>query len=482
MCERNFYNFNVRKKVGDGTLQPLKAGMNIHFIGIGGYGMSALAKVMLEKGLRVSGSDLASGTFIEKLQASGANIHIGHDAQWVADADLVVYSTACAPDNVEIVAARAQGIEVIHRADLLALLLNGQKGIAVAGAHGKTTTSSMIAVVMELCGTQPTYVIGGEVVNFGNNAQAGAGPYVVAEADESDRSFLKYEPQVAVVTNIEADHLENYGGDFNVLLTSYQQFLRQIKPGGSAVICLDDPYLRAMLPELNQVNGLNVRTYALSDEAAEYRAVEIVEGDRRISFTVERNGARLGEVELFVPGRHNVANALATLLTAEAAAVPFAEAARALRDFRGAKRRFQVIGEHKDVLVVDDYAHHPTEIVATLKAARATGRRVWAVFQPQRYTRTYFLFDEFSKAFAEADEVIITDIYSPAGEQPIEGITAQALVERVRHNSHAGAQHIATKEQALDYLMEHIRAGDLLLTMGAGDIWRLAVGVADRLK
>jgi UDP-N-acetylmuramate--alanine ligase len=481
MCELNFCNFKVRKKVGDGVLQPLKEGMKIHFIGIGGYGMSALAKVMIEKGLRVSGSDLASGTFIDKLRTTGADIQIGHDSKWVEGADLVVYSTACSPDNVEIVAARTQGIEVIHRADLLALLLNGDQGIAVAGAHGKTTTSSMVAVVFQECGLQPTYVIGGEVVNFGDNARAGNSDYVVAEADESDRSFLKYNPQMAVVTNIEADHLENYDGDFTVLLDSYRQFLRQIKVGGTAVVCLDDPYLREMMGDLAALDSVQVLTYALENVAAEYRAVDIVEGDRRVSFAVEHHGRRIGEVELFVPGRHNVANALAALMTAFAAGVPFDQAARALREFRGAKRRFQVIGERQGVLVVDDYAHHPTEIAATLQAARATGRRVWAVFQPQRYTRTYFLFDEFSRAFGDADEVVITDIYSPAGEQPIEGINSQALVERVRSNSHASALHISTKEEALEYLLTHVKQGDLVLTMGAGDIWRLATDLTARL-
>ncbi len=456
------------------VLLHIKKGMRVHFIGIGGYGMSALAKILLEKDLSVTGSDLAENAFVRKLRAGGAEIQIGHDANYVRGADTVVYSTACAPDHVEIVAAREAGIPVFHRADLLALLLNEGKGVAIAGAHGKTTTSSMTAVVMERCGLQPTYVIGGEVVNFGNNAQAGASEWVVAEADESDRSFLKYNPYIAVVTNIEADHLENYDGDFKVLLASYEQFLTQIKPGGAAIVCLDDPYLRMQHKKLQAQSDVQVITYALNDEDADYRAIDIVEGDRHLTFTVVHQGHKLGNVEMFVPGKHNVANGLAAMITALHAGATFPAITAALREFRGAKRRFQVIGEPNGVLVVDDYAHHPTEIIATLQAARATGRRVWAIFQPQRYTRTYFLFDEFSKAFAQADHVIICDIYSPAGEQPIEGVTAASLVAAIHKNSHAGARHIATKEEALDYLQTQVEPGDLVITMGAGDIWRLA--------
>lgn len=481
-------------------LLGLQAGMNIHFIGIGGYGMSALAKVMLEKGLRVSGSDLAEGTFVQKLREAGAEIHIGHDPAFVSGKDLVVYSTACAPDHVEIAAAREQAIPVIHRADLLAMLLNEGRGIAVAGAHGKTTTSSMTAVIMETCERQPTYVIGGEVVNFGNNAKCGNSDWVVAEADESDRSFLKYRPQVAVVTNIEADHLENYDGDFQVLLDSYKQFLSQLKPGGTAIICLDDPYLRELYPALQENRQIQVITYALEHAEADYRVTELEEADRRIRFSVLRRAAgeqeqeqhgdgalarvaeKAGEVEMFVPGMHNALNGLAAIIAAMQAGVSFAEAAAALGQFRGAKRRFQVIGESQGVLVVDDYAHHPTEIIATLQAARSTGRRVWAIFQPQRYTRTYFLFAEFSRAFGGADKVIITDIYSPAGEQPIEGINSATLVEAIRQNSHAEAVHIASKEAALEYLLPELKDGDLVLTMGAGDIWRLAEQVNQRLK
>jgi UDP-N-acetylmuramate--alanine ligase len=449
--------------------------MHVHFIGIGGYGMSALAKVMLEKGMIVSGSDLAEGSFIDKLRAKGAMISIGHAAHQVNGADVVVYSTACNQENPEIVAARAQGMLVIHRADLLAALLNEQKGIAIAGAHGKTTTSSMTAVVMDGCGLQPTYVIGGEVVNFGDNARAGVSEWVVAEADESDRSFLKYYPQIAVVTNIEADHLENYDGDFAVLLASYRQFLQQIRPGGTAILCIDDSYLRELAQELREQGECQVITYGLTSEDADYRVSELAEADRYLSFTVMHHQRALGAVELFVPGRHNALNSLAALITAiEEGGVDFATAATSLKTFRGAKRRFQVIGEAKGILVVDDYAHHPTEIVATLQAARSTGRRVVAAFQPQRYTRTYFLFNEFSRAFANADEVLITDIYSPAGEQPIEGVHSAALVEAIGRNSNHRVRHIATNGELLTWLHEHAQVGDVVITMGAGDIWRVA--------
>ena len=449
--------------------------MHVHFIGIGGYGMSALAKVMLEKGMVVSGSDLAEGSFIEKLRAKGATIQIGHAAHQVSGADIVVYSTACSQDNPEIVAARAQGMLVIHRADLLAALLNEQKGIAIAGAHGKTTTSSMTAVVMDGCGLAPTYVIGGEVVNFGDNARAGSSDWVVAEADESDRSFLKYHPQVAVVTNIEADHLENYDGDFAVLLASYRQFLQQVRPGGTAILCVDDPYLRELVQELRAQQTCRVITYGMTSDDADYRVSDLQEADRYLSFSLMHQQQSLGKVELFVPGRHNALNATAALITAMVeGGVDYATAAAALKTFRGAKRRFQVLGEPKDILIVDDYAHHPTEIVATLQAARSTGRRVVAAFQPQRYTRTYFLFDEFSRAFANADEVLITDIYSPAGEQAIEGVNSVALVEAIARNSNQRVRHLATNNEVLAWLHEHAQPGDVVLTMGAGDIWRVA--------
>ncbi|GIP31358.1 UDP-N-acetylmuramate--L-alanine ligase [Paenibacillus sp. J2TS4] len=436
--------------------------------------MSAIAKVMLEMGYNVSGSDLASQELIEKLEARGAQVYIGHQANHVQGADLVVYSTALSKDNVEMRKAEELHIPILHRAQMLARLMNERKGVAVAGAHGKTSTSSMIALVMERCEQDPTYIIGGEVMNLGNNAKAGQGDFVVAEADESDGSFLQYHPFLAVVTNIEADHLENYEGDFNKLKQAYAQFLSQVSQGGKAIVCYDDENLQDLLPSIQS----EVITYGLREEA-DYIASNIQLGDRKVSFDVRRHGEWLGRIHLSVPGKHNVYNALATLITCMEAGLSFDQVAEAITEFRGAKRRFQVLGEMDDVLVIDDYAHHPTEIEATIYAAKATGKRIIAIFQPQRYTRTFFLLEQFSQAFGQADEVIITDIYSPAGEAQIEGVSSSRLVELIRKNSNPNVTYIPTKEEVQSFLLDQVRPGDLVLTMGAGDIWKVAAGLVN---
>jgi UDP-N-acetylmuramate--alanine ligase len=452
----------------------------VHFVGIGGYGMSAIARVLIDLGYKVTGSDVAMNDLAQKLVERGAVVYIGHDAKHVAGSDLVVYSTSIPKDNPEVVAAQASGIPVLHRSQMLARILNERTGVAVAGAHGKTTTTSMIAHVLEECGVDPTFIIGGELLNAGTNAKAGKSDIVVAEADESDGSFLEYRPVYEVVTNIEPDHLEHFGGDFNNLKRAYAQFLSHLKPGGKAILCLDDPTVREMLTAVSET----VITYAIHPsfvDQADFCARSIVCGDRRTQCEVYRRGELLGELTLHVPGKHNVANALAAIIVCLEAGLSFEAVAQALGTFRGAKRRFQIIGEARDILVVDDYAHHPTEIMATLNGARASGRRVIAVFQPQRFTRTYFLMDEFSRAFKEADEVIITDIYSPAGEEKIEGVTAEALVEKIRTNSHPRAQYIPTKEQVQEHLVNALRPGDMVLTMGAGDIWKSAYWLVEKL-
>jgi UDP-N-acetylmuramate--alanine ligase len=450
---------------------------HVHFIGIGGYGMSAIAKVMLEMGFKVSGSDLAQQELTEKLVAQGATVYIGHKAEQVQDADIVVYSTALAKDNIEVLRAEQLNIPVLHRSQMLARLMNEKKGIAVAGAHGKTTTSSMISLIMYLNHQDPTYIIGGEIMNLGNNAKAGKGEYVIAEADESDGSFLQYTPNIAVVTNIEADHLENYEGDFNKLKVAYAQFLSQVKEEGKAVVCLDDVYLRELLPYLQS----KVVTFGI-DQAADFRAVNIELGDRKVSFGVLHHDIVLGEITLSIPGRHNVYNALAALITCLEAGLTFNQVAEAITEFNGAKRRYQVLGDVNGILVIDDYAHHPTEIEATIVASKASGKRIIAVFQPQRYTRTFYLFEQFSRAFKEADEVIITDIYSPAGERQIEGINSAKLVELIRINSNSHVTYLPTKEQVQAYLVDYVQSGDLVLTMGAGDIWKAAAGLVKELK
>ena len=455
-------------------------GQHVHFVGIGGYGMSAIARVLVDLGYKVTGSDVAANDLTKKLEARGAVVYIGHDASYLDGAQIVVYSTSIPKENEEIQAAMAKGLPLLHRSQMLARILNERKGVAVAGAHGKTTTTSMIAHVLEECKVDPTYIIGGELMNAGTNAKAGKSDYVIAEADESDGSFLEYRPALAIVTNIEPDHLEHFDGKFDNLKKAYAQFLSHVKEDGKAVLCLDDEHVRELIPVVNR----NIITYGISPEyaeLAEYRASQIEMGDRMTRCEIWHREQLLGELVLHVPGKHNIANALAATIVCLEAGLPFSEIAQALSTFRGAKRRFQIIGDVKDILVVDDYAHHPTEIVATLQGARASGRRVIAIFQPQRYTRTFFLMDEFSRAFSEADEVIITDIYSPAGEKKIEGVTSEVLVEKIRTNSHPRAQYIPTKEQVQEHLIEKIRPGDMVLTMGAGDIWKSAYWLAERL-
>jgi len=453
---------------------------HVHFVGIGGYGMSAIARVLIDLGYKVTGSDVAMNDLAKKLEARGAVVHIGHHATHVEGADIIVYSTSIPKDNPEVIAAEEKGILVMHRSQMLARILNERTGVAVAGAHGKTTTTSMISHVLEECGVDPTFIIGGELMNAGTNAKAGTSDYVIAEADESDGSFLEYRPMYEIVTSIEPDHLEHFDGDFNNLKQAYVKFLSHLKPGGKAILCIDDSHVREVLPSVTET----VITYSIDPaiaEQAQYRAVAIECGDRCSQCQVYHHDQLLGELTLTVPGKHNIANALAAIIVCLDAGLSFEQIAAALTTFRGAKRRFQIIVEARGILVVDDYAHHPTEIIATLNGARASGRRVIAVFQPQRYTRTYFLMDEFSRAFGEADEVIVTDIYSPAGEPKIEGVTSEILVEKIRTNSHPRAQYIPTKEQMQEQVFKDLQPGDLVLTMGAGDIWKSAYWLAEKL-
>lgn len=456
--------------------QDLENFEHVHFIGIGGYGMSAVARVMLEMGYTVTGSDVAQKELTEKLEAGGARVFIGHSANNIEGADVVVYSTDIPADNIELTTAKASGVALLHRSQMLAWILNRKKGIAVAGAHGKTTTSSMISLVMVRCGIDPTYVIGGEIMDIGSNARAGKGEYVVAEADESDGSFLEYRPELAVVLNIEADHLENYGGEFANLKKAYRKFLNGVKPGGQSIVCIDNEYVKEIVD--HATGQETFITYGI-ESPANFMAKNIIPGDRTITFDVYEENNLLGSMTLSVPGLHNVYNALATTAVCLRAGLTFEEMKEAIYYFHGAKRRFQVIGEVNDILVVDDYAHHPTEIEATLSATRATKRRTIAIFQPQRYTRTFFLFDAFSRAFRDADQVIITDIYSPANDPEIEGISASKLVELIKENSNHNTVYLSSKDEILTYLRRISQPGDLVITMGAGDIWKVAYRMVD---
>lgn len=440
--------------------------------------MSAIARVMLDMGYRVSGSDLAEKDLTNRLIARGATVYIGHSPTHIDGADYVVYSTALTGDNVELNAARAKQIPILHRSEMLAQLLNTKTGIAVAGAHGKTTTTSMIAYVMEKCKMDPTYVVGGVVSNMGENAKAGQGEYVIAEADESDKSFLHYYPKIAVVTNIEPDHLENYEGQFENLVAAYEDFLSHVpEKTGLVVGCSDDPYFSILLHGVKSP----VMTYGIQPGAA-LLATQIRLIDRGSECEVELHGKRLGRLELPIPGLHNIQNALASIAVCLDCGVSFEEIASALSTFRGAERRFQVIGDVQDILVIDDYAHHPTEIKATIAAAKSTGKRIWAVFQPQRYSRTFHLFEAFSHAFTEADEVVLSDIYAPAGEQQIEGVTSQRLAEMIAINRGKPVVFLPTKDQVFEHLIQYVVPGDLILTMGAGDIWKVSHRLADTLR
>lgn len=443
---------------------------HIHLIGIGGTGMGPLAKVFLEMGHTVSGSDLQPSETTDYLIQLGATVYFNHSAANVNGATRVIYSSAIPVQNPEIVAARQRGIDVLHRSEVLAQLLNNRRGIAVSGAHGKTTITSMIALCLELAGTDPTVLIGAHFAPFGPGAKYGRGDFVVAEADESDGSFLRYCPEVSVVTSIEPDHLENYNGTFETLISSYRRFLGNCKPGGLRIIGIDHPVAASISQEYDCV------TYGFTPHA-HWRAEMLYLEQERSVFRVFRHGEFFADFELNVPGRHNISNALACIVVCHHVGLTVQEMQRGLRRFTGAKRRFQIIGTCRGALVVDDYAHHPTEVAAVIKAAKEgwPSRRVVAVFQPHRYSRTKLLFEEFAQAFREADVVIITDIYAPPPEKPIPQVSSAALADRVREND--GPQkvyHIPQQEEVAPFLREWLSSSDLVLVMGAGPIWRVA--------
>jgi UDP-N-acetylmuramate--alanine ligase len=448
----------------------------VHFVGIGGSGMSAIAKVLLEKGYRVSGSDVTTTDTTEKLEKMGATVYQGHHANNVKGVDAVVVSSAIAETNAELLAAHDLKIPIYHRADMIALLMEKQKGIAVAGAHGKTTTTSMIALMLEKLGTDPTIIIGGELHDIGGNAKLGSGEYLVAEADESDGSFLKLAPQIAVVTNIENDHMDFYGTIENIV-DAFKQFLQQLTEGSLAVLCADSDYVRMLAAERDKP----FVTYALN-HAADYTIKNIRTQRMQSLFDVYYQGEPLGEMELNVPGEHNIANSLAAIAVGRYMGFTLKQIRGAMQCFSGAKRRFQTKGEIEGIWVVDDYAHHPTEIKSTLMAAQQTkpGRLI-AVFQPHRYTRTKFLREEFGKAFSCADVIILTDIYA-AGEQPIDGINGALLAQEVEKQEGRPVVYIKGREDIPDYLYSIAQAGDLIITMGAGNIWQAGERLVEKLR
>lgn len=449
----------------------------VHFVGIGGIGMSGIAEILMNLGYAVSGSDQRQTATTERLEALGAKVYLGHSPSHVGDVDVVVISSAVKADNPEVAAARARKIPVIPRAEMLAELMRLKYGVAVAGSHGKTTTTSLIATILYTAGLDPTAVIGGKVPLLGSNARLGAGDYLIAEADESDGSFLRLTPTVAVVTNIDPEHLDYYGS-IEMLQKTFLDFLNKVPFYGLAVVCLDHPIVRTILPQLDK----RVVTYGFTP-LADIRAEAVSFSGLHTSFTPVIHGKTFPKVVVPLPGRHSVQNALAALAVSDFLGVEFAVYKLALENFSGVRRRFTVRGEVDDVIVVDDYGHHPVEIRATLSGARSgfPNRRIVVAFQPHRYSRTRDLFTEFVSAFQDADVVVMTDIYA-AGEEPIEGVCAADLADQIRDQGHAQVCFVGERAEVAGALHGLVRAGDLVITLGAGDIGTTADVLIEKIR
>jgi UDP-N-acetylmuramate--alanine ligase len=454
----------------------------IHFVGIGGIGMSGIAEVLLNLGFSVSGSDLKVGPVTQRLARLGARVAEGHAAENVREAQVVVFSSAVGRDNPEIAEARRVQIPVIPRAEMLAELMRLKFCVAVAGAHGKTTVTSMIAMVLAHAGLDPTAVIGGRLDAFGSSARLGKGELMVVEADESDRSFLQLLPAIAVVTNIDREHMEHYH-DMDAIASAFISFMNKVPFYGAVVACADSPRaatgmpLRGLFPRLTR----RLITYGI-ETGADVRGSEIEIGTGGFTFAATARGKSLGRFSLHVPGRHNVQNALAAV----AAGLELDLSSDQIRDgldrFHGTDRRFQVKADWNGVTVVDDYGHHPTEIGATLEAARTLRpRRIWVVFQPHRYTRTQFLMDEFATCFDGCDRVYVLDIY-PASETPIPGVTSQRLVERMWELGSDRGRYGESEQAVIEEILSEVRPGDLVLTIGAGSVWKVAEALVEELK
>ena len=444
----------------------------IHFVGVGGAGMSGIAEVLLNLDYQVSGSDMTDSATVAHLREQGAEVHIGHDARLVANSDVVVISTAIPADNVEVLAARQAKIPVIPRAEMLGELMRFQQGIAVGGTHGKTTTTSLVASVLASGGLDPTFVVGGLVNSVGRNASLGRGDYLVAEADESDASFLHLQPVVAVVTNIDADHMGTYGGDFEALKQTFVAFLSNLPFYGRAVLCWDDPVVRAVAGSVHKP----ILTYGTCREA-DIRAVDIRQEGLKTRFRVPGNPDM--HVTLALPGRHNALNALAAIAVGRYVGIADERIGEGLSQFKGIGRRFQLKGRFAardgEALVVDDYGHHPRELEVTLDAARNAwpDRRLVVVFQPHRYTRTRDLLDDFSSVLANQDPLIVTEVY-PAGETPIAGADGRALCRSIRQRGKTDPVFVESLNDLPEVLRSIVRDGDVIMTLGAGDIGRKA--------
>ncbi len=447
---------------------------HIHFVGIGGAGMSGIAEVLLNLGYRISGSDLGDSAVTRRLIELGARVHQGHNAAYIEGADCIVTSTAVKADNPEVLAARAKLIPVVPRAVMLAELMRMKKGVAIAGTHGKTTTTSLVASVLAAADFDPTFVIGGRLNSAGANARLGSGDYIVVEADESDASFLKLLPVLAVVTNIDADHMETYGHDFGKLKDAFVEFLHHMPFYGAAVVCIDDPVIRELLPRIERP----ITSYGTAEDA-QVRALDIRAVDGQMQFRVQRrNGIQLPDLEvvLNLPGQHNVLNALAAIAVAVELGVPDAALLEALAQFKGVGRRFQRYGEVAlpgggQATLVDDYGHHPVEMAATLAAARGAfpGRRLLLAFQPHRYSRTRDCFEDFVKVIGQADAVLLAEVYA-AGEAPVVAADGRALARALRVAGKVEPVFVDPIGAMPQALLDNARDGDVLLCMGAGSI------------
>ena len=451
---------------------------SIHFVGIGGIGMSGIAEILLAEGFRVSGSDLAKSDVTARLEELGACIVQGHSPENLADAEVVVYSSAVKPDeNPETLEAMRRKVPLIRRAEMLAEVTRLHYGVAVSGTHGKTTTTSMIGLVLIEGGIDPTVIVGGKLADLGGtNARRGEGEWTVVEADEYDRSFLSLLPTIAVITNLESEHLDIYS-DLDDLKRSFVEFANKVPFYGFVALCLDEPELVDIMPRLTR----RVVSYGTSSQC-DVQASEITYEKGRSRFTVLFRGEVLGTIELGVPGLHNVKNALAAVTSGLALDVPFETISSALVKFSGVYRRFEIKGESRGVLVIDDYAHHPTEVKATLQGVkRGWNRRVVVVFQPHTYTRTRDFHDEFGKSFLNADLVIITDLY-PAREQPIQGVNGELVAKSATDFGHRHVSYVPEKNDVPAHLSSLLEPGDIVLTMGAGDIWKIGETILEELS
>jgi UDP-N-acetylmuramate--alanine ligase len=448
---------------------------HVHFVGIGGIGMSGIAEVLLNLGYKVTGSDIKASAITNRLEQLGATIYPRHAAENVPGAHVVVTSSAVRTDNPEIQEAQRRKIPVIPRAEMLAELARLKYAITIAGTHGKTTTTSMIATVLDRAGHDPTVVVGGLLNTIGSNARLGKGEFIVLEADESDRSFLLLSPAIAVVTNIEADHLDQYR-DLEDIQTAFLSFINKVPFYGAAVLCLDDPTVQSLIPQIKR----RIVTYGTA-ATADVCISDIQLQGLGSAFTIRFNGGSTQRMKLNVPGMHNVLNATAAFAAARDMGVEPHIICAALESFRGVDRRFQ-IKSCDGVTVIDDYAHHPTEIRATLSAAKAGNfQRIFAIFQPHRYTRTFHLFDDFARAFNLADVVLVLDIY-PAGENPIDGITTPALIEKLKSFGHKNAIYAPTFEIIESYVIGNAQAGDAVVVMGAGSVTKLSDTLSQRFS